>query len=67
MQFAKYNDRLAHLENLIEKGGTGTPKQLAKQLQISERMVYRYINELKDMGKPVIFCRIKKGYKYLSD
>jgi predicted DNA-binding transcriptional regulator YafY len=67
MQFIKFNDRLGHLQELIRKEGTGTPKELANHLNISERMVYRYLNELKDMGKQIEFCRIKRSYKFISD
>lgn len=67
MQFCKYNVRLDYLQELIRKERTGSPKELANHLNISERMVYRYLNELKEMDKQIVFCRFKKTYKYLPD
>ncbi|MFZ2906545.1 MAG: helix-turn-helix domain-containing protein [Cyclobacteriaceae bacterium] len=62
MQFDKYNQRIQYLQELIEKQRTGTPKELAGRLGISERMVYRYIDLLKDQGRPVHFCNKRKSY-----
>ncbi len=67
MQFSKYNARLTRIENLIRHGNAGTPKQLAKRLEISERMVFRYLNELRLMGKPVTFCKLSGTYKFILD
>jgi predicted DNA-binding transcriptional regulator YafY len=33
--------------DLIQDRNTGTPKELAKKVKISERMVYKYMDELK--------------------
>lgn len=66
MQFEKYVSRMRYLQELIEKQRTGTPKELAQRLGISERMVYRYIDELKLSQKPVEFCRRRKSYVFCS-
>lgn len=62
MQFEKYVGRLQYLHELIEKQGTGTPKDLANRLGISERMLYRYIDELRAGEKRIEFCRKRKSY-----
>lgn len=64
MQFEKYVGRMKYLQELIEKQGTGTPKELAGRLGISERMLYRYIEEFKTSEKPVEFCRRRKSYVF---
>jgi len=64
MQFEKYVSRMQYLQELIEKQGTGSPRELADRLGISERMLYRYIEELKASEKPVAFCRKRKSYFY---
>lgn len=64
MQFEKYVSRMHYLQELIEKQGTGTPKELANRLGISERMLYRYIETLKTSEKPVMFCRRRRSYVF---
>jgi transcriptional antiterminator len=64
MQFEKYVSRMKYLEELIEKQGTGTPKELAQRLEVSERMLYRYIQTLKTSEKSVEFCRKRKSYVF---
>lgn len=66
MQFEKYLVRMQYLQQLIEKQNTGTPKELADRLGISERMLYRYIDELKESKQPIAFCRKRKSYVFLS-
>jgi transcriptional antiterminator len=56
---------MKYLQELIEKQGTGTPKELASRLGISERMLYYYLDELKT-SKQCVFCRKKKSYIFLS-
>lgn len=64
MQFEKYVSRMQYLQELIEKQGTGTPKEFASRLGISERMLYYYLDDLK-ASKQCIFCRKKKSYIFL--
>lgn len=64
MQFEKYVNRMQYLKELIEKERTGTPKELAKRLGISERMLFRYIENLKTSEKPIAFCRRRKTYVF---
>lgn len=66
MQFEKYVNRMQYLQELIEKQGTGAPKELANRLGISERMLYRYIDTLKEGQKRIQFCRKRKSY-FFSD
>lgn len=53
------------LVNLIAQEHTGNAKTISVQLGISERMVYKYIQILKqDFNAPVVFCRKKNSYVY---
>ncbi len=63
MQFEKYVNRMQYLKELIEKERTGTPKELAKRLGISERMLYYYLDDLRSF-KCCIFCRKRKSYVF---
>jgi len=68
MQFARYLERLGYLEELIAKESTGNPAQLAARLQISKRMLYRYIQEINEnnkQGRRVVYNRLKGSYTFL--
>ena len=62
VQFEKYANRLKYLEELIHKQGTGTPRELAVKLSISERMLYYYMDSLKSGERTIRFCRKRKSY-----
>jgi predicted DNA-binding transcriptional regulator YafY len=52
---------------LIEKGMTGSPKEFAKKMEVSERTLYRLINELKEIYRMDIqFCYQSNSYKVVS-
>jgi predicted DNA-binding transcriptional regulator YafY len=63
----KYLNRLEYLDYLIGIRGTGSPKNLAKRFQISERSIYCYIEVLKNLGAPVKYSKHKKTYYYVTD
>ncbi len=47
----------------IEKEKTGNPAQFSKHLNLSERMLYKYIFLLKvEFDVPLIYCRKRKSY-----
>lgn len=65
MQFEKYVNRIQYLHELIEKQGTGDPTELATRLGISKRMLYYYLDEIKEK-REIAFCRKKKSYMFKS-
>ena len=62
-----YLNRLKKFDQLIRQRATGTPAQLAEKLNISERMVYNYINELRDIGLPITYCNQQQSYIYTKE
>lgn len=64
MTIYKYVNRLKRIDQLIRQQRTGTPKKLALELQISESHVYNCIDELKDLGLPIGYCRTRQTYYY---
>lgn len=64
MLFEKYAQRIEYLHNLILRESTGRPGELARKLGISERMLYRYLEALRDVGHQIEFCQHKKSYVY---
>lgn len=60
-------DRINTINYYISIKGTGTPKEFAYKLNISERMIYEYLNLFKRIGAPIKYCKIKKTYYYEID
>jgi len=57
-------EKLERLDQLIKLKATGTPGQLAKKLNTTERTVYRMIKDLKEIGCPIYFDKVRKSYCY---
>lgn len=59
---------IIELDNLIEKEITGSPKQLASRLSISERTVYNYISFMKKvLNAPIVYDYHRMSYVYNND
>ncbi len=56
------------LHELIQSKQTGTPKQLAHKLEISERSVHYYIAFMKnEMKAPIVYDSKQETYWYETD
>jgi hypothetical protein len=65
MGLKKSLDRVEYLDYLIRSKSTGTPKELAEKLGISERWLYELLNELKhDFDCPIKYSRRRRSYVY---
>lgn len=64
MTALKFIDRIERLHLLIQRKGTGTPKELARRLELSESTVYQYINTLKLLGAPLAYDSFRRSYFY---
>jgi predicted transcriptional regulator len=64
MPLKKYISRINYLDALIRSKATGTPRQLAQKMNLSERAVRQYVSTLKDLGCPIKFCRKRNSYYY---
>ena len=60
-------EQIERLDQLIRFRSTGTPKNLAKRMKISEASLYRLIDTMKDMGAPIEFSIYYQSYIYASD
>lgn len=56
--------RLQRIDHLIRIKGTGTPKQLANKIGVSERRIYVYLELMKQQGAPIRFCNSRQSYFY---
>jgi predicted DNA-binding transcriptional regulator YafY len=62
-----YFDRLEYLNQLIKKKSTGSPSELARKINVSERTTFEYIDILKSLGADVKFSRTRNSYYYTVD
>jgi len=60
-------NRLKTINRLVRIKGTGTPKQLARRLNMSESSLYIYLSLLKELGAPIAYSKIMNSYYYESD
>lgn len=65
--YLEYTEKMHRLCDLINRKATGGPKKLAKKLEVSERTVKRFIEQLRDRNFPVIYSRIRESYVCESD
>ena len=56
--------RIQKINRMIKSAQTGSPKEFAGELGISESHFYRYIDELQEMGVPIQYSRARKTYFY---
>ncbi|MBV6879032.1 hypothetical protein KVY03_04160 [Epilithonimonas sp. FP105] len=59
---------IIRIHNLVNIQQTGSPKGLAENLKMSERMVYHYLNYMKsEMNAPIKYNFKKQSYCYTDD
>ena len=64
MKTIKNLKRLHRFHKLIQDETTGSPKELARRLRISERLVYLMVEQLKDYQARICYDRSRKTYYY---
>lgn len=57
MNFYEYYKKLNRIQELASRNATGSPKELAKKLNVSERTLYRLVHKLKNQGVSIEYCR----------
>lgn len=67
MKNIKTLERLQQIHQRIKHENTATPKELAGYMNISERLLYNLIEELKDISAPINYSRRRKTYYYNND
>ena len=67
MKNLKTLERLQQIHQYIVTENTGSPKELANRLAISERSVHLLIDRLKEMEAQVCYSRKRKTYYYCED
>ena len=64
MKTLKQINRLKKMHQLVKVTNTGTPKEFAKKLNISESQLYNILEDLKEKGFPIQYSRSLKSYVY---
>ena len=64
MNSIKNLNRIHRIHKLIQSECTGTPLELSNRFNISERLVYHLIEQLKDFEAPVSYDRSRRTYYY---
>ena len=64
MSLLKYINRMKRMDQLIRMKATGTPDQFAEKMGICKSVLMDHISELKCMGAPIVFDRIRESYVY---
>jgi biotin operon repressor len=67
MQVFNLIQTVERINQLIRLKATGSPAELADKLDLCERQVYRIIEDLKDSGLPILYCKKRKTYYYAMD
>jgi len=63
----KYYERTKLLIELIENKKTGSPRELARKLQVHKRTIYRIVDDLRLTSEmEIIFCKETKSYIFLE-
>ena len=60
-------DRWKKVNYLIKEEKTGNPEEFSKKIGISTSHLFRCIEELKELGAPICYCRNRKTYFYEYD
>ena len=67
MPAVKFINKILRINTLVKLRATGSPRELACKLGISERSVYEYIHDMKELGAPIAFSYSYNSYIYCSD
>lgn len=65
MSLYKYLNRIRRLDGMIRRKNTGPPPELARKLNISERWLYIFLDELREeLDCPIRYDRYRRSYVY---
>jgi hypothetical protein len=61
----KLQQRMEYLNYLLKNKATGTPRELATKLRITERAWYKFRDQLiNDLQLPIAYCPKQRTYYY---
>jgi predicted DNA-binding transcriptional regulator YafY len=60
-------NQLARLDDFIRRKATGTPAELAQKMNLSERTIFRLMDELRAFGAVIVYDKFLETYRYKED
>lgn len=67
MKNLKKLERLQQLHQRIQNENTGSPIEMARYMNMSQRSIHNLIDELKVLGAEICYKRTTKTYYYCND
>ena len=67
MSLKKYLERIKRIDKLIRLRATGSPKEFAQKLNISESLLYATLSEMKDFGAKICYDKVYNTYYYKNE
>lgn len=64
MSISRSKTILERLDFLVRMRSTGRAAELASQMGFSERSLYNYLKDLKELGAPLSWSRYENSYVY---
>lgn len=58
--------QLERLAYLIQRKATGSPAELAEKLEVSPRTVHNLLEQLRNWGAEIAYCRERCSYYYVQ-
>jgi predicted DNA-binding transcriptional regulator YafY len=62
MSAINYISRLERIFLLIKQGRTGNAEQFSRRIGISRRQLFNHLDEMRNLGLPILFDRNKQSY-----
>ena len=59
--------RFLRIHQLISQEATGTPSELARQVQLNKRQIYNILDKLREQGAIIKYYDTKCTYYYVED
>ena len=63
----QYLNRIQKIDYLIRIKATGSPRQFARKLSISQSTLFKYLGDMKSLGAPIIFSYDRSTYLYETE
>lgn len=64
MDFIKKLKLIERIDGMISRKSTGTPTELSKKIEVSERTLYNIIAIMKKLGAPIYYSSSRMSYCY---
>ncbi len=62
MSIFKYIQRLERIFQMIKQGKTGSAEQFSKRIGISRRQLFSHLEEMRNLGIPIVYNRKQHSY-----